>query len=119
MLTATAVAHEFRREIPSGRAAIFATASRLLDLYHQHRPESGRCGLRGWWLQVYSIQLLRHRHKTGLDVDASWKIDALPRRTASNRRHALHYDLLCGSVMGLIVQFANYPTANVLKIHIC
>lgn len=69
-------------------------------------------------MQVHPIQLLRHRHEAGLDADASWKIDALSRRTASNRGHALHYDLLRGSVMEFIAQSANYPTANVLKIYI-
>lgn len=103
MSTATAVAYEFRRKIPPGRAAILAATSRLLDLYHQHRLEPGGCGLRGWWMQIHPIQLLRHRHEARLDADASRKIDALSRGIASNRGHALHYDLLRGSVMGLIV----------------
>lgn len=94
MSAAAAVAHEFRREVSPGRAAVLETASRFFDLHDQHRLESSRSGLRRWWMQVHPIQLFGHRHKARLDANASWKTDALSRRAARDRGHTLHYDLL-------------------------
>lgn len=99
MSAATTVPHEFRREISPGRAAIPEAASRLLDLHHQYRSESSGSRLRRWWMQVHPIQLLGHRHKARMDADASWKIDPLSRRIASDRGHTLHHDLFRGSVI--------------------
>lgn len=99
MSAATTVPHEFRREISPGRAAIPEAASRLLDLHHQYRSESSGNRLRGWWMQIHPIQLLGHRHKARMDADASWKIDPLSRRIASDRGHTLHHDLFRGSVI--------------------
>lgn len=99
MSAATTVPHEFRREISPGRAAIPEAASRLFDLHHQCRSESSGSRLRGWWMQIHPIQLLGHRHKARMDADASWKIDPLSRRIASDRGHTLHHDLFRGSVI--------------------
>lgn len=99
MSAATTVPHEFRREVPSGRATIPEAASRLVDLHHQYRPESSGSGLRGRWMQVHPVQLLGHGHEARLDADASWKTDALSRRIASDRGHTLHHDLFCGPVI--------------------
>lgn len=97
--TAAAVAHELRREVSSGRAAVLETAPRLVNLHHQHRPESSGSRLRGRRMQVHPIQLFSHRHEARLDADAPWKTDALSRGTASDLGHALHYDLLRGPVI--------------------
>lgn len=45
MSPAAAVAHEFRREVSTGRAAVLEAASRFFDLHHQHRLESSGGGL--------------------------------------------------------------------------
>lgn len=97
--TATAIAHELRREISTGRAAVLEATPRLVNLHHQHRPEPSGNRLRGRRMQVHPIQLLSHRHEARLDADAPWKIDALSRGTASDCGHALHYDLLRRSVI--------------------
>lgn len=98
--TAATIAHEFRREISTGRAALLEAAPRLVNLHHQHRPEPSGSRLRGRRMQVYPIQLFSHRHEARLDADAPWKTDALSRGTASDHGHALHYDLLHRSVIG-------------------
>lgn len=96
---ATTVPYEFCGEISSGRATIPETASRLLDLHHQYRPESSGSGLRGRWMQVHPIQLFSHRHEARLDVVASRKTDTLSRGIASERGHTLHHDFFRGSVI--------------------
>lgn len=97
--TAAAIAHELRREISTGRAAVLEATPRLVNLHHQHRPEPSGNRLRGRRMQVHPIQLLSHRHEARLDADAPWKTDALSRGTASDCGHALHYDLFRRSVI--------------------
>lgn len=117
MSAATTVPHEFRREISPGRAAIPEAASRLLDLHHQYRSESSGSRLRGWWMQVHPIQLLGHRHKARMDADASWKIDPLSRRIASDRGHTLHHDLFRGSVIESHCESINCRITAVSKMY--
>lgn len=63
-------------------------------------------------MQVHPIQLLSHRYEARLDADAPWKTDTLSRGTASDRGHALHYDLFRRSVI-------ESPTVNFCKLSDC